>query len=109
MSAKGTSSFIAMRASSVLLLPLAAWFVWSVAKHGLADYETARDWAARPRNAGLGALFIALSAFHMRIGLQEVIEDYVHDGFKGGLAALNWIAAIAVAIAGGFAAWRLAF
>ncbi|HXI86845.1 MAG TPA: succinate dehydrogenase, hydrophobic membrane anchor protein [Parvularculaceae bacterium] len=109
MAAKGTSTFIAQRASAVLLLPLAIWFVWGVIAHGGADYATARAWLSERLTAGLFAAFIVLSAFHMRIGLNELIEDYVHAGLKGVFMTLNTLAALLVAGAGLWAAWRLAF
>ncbi|MBI1365064.1 MAG: succinate dehydrogenase, hydrophobic membrane anchor protein [Alphaproteobacteria bacterium] len=109
MSAKGTPTFIAQRASAVLLLPLVAWLLWGLVAHAGADYEAARAWLSDRLNAGLLAALIAISAFHMRIGLNEVIEDYIHAGAKGVLMTLNTLAALAVAGAGIWAAWRLAF
>lgn len=107
--AKGTSSFIALRATAVLLLPLAAWALWSLRGLAGADYEAARAWGAEPVNAGLAALFIAAAAWHMALGLGEVIEDYLHGGARRALFALNWIVAAIVALGAAGAAYVLAF
>lgn len=109
MTSKGTATFIAQRASAVILLPLTIWFVWGIAAHARASAAETLAWLSEPLTAILFALFIAASAFHMRIGLNEVIEDYVHSGAKGVLMTLNLLAALAVAGAGFYAAWRLAF
>lgn len=111
MSAKGTSTFIMQRATSVLLLPLTLWLVWSLVRLAAsgAGYEEMRAWASSPLNAVAMAAFIVISAAHMRIGLAEVIEDYIHSGMKGLLMTLNWLAALGVAGGGLYAAYLLAF
>jgi succinate dehydrogenase / fumarate reductase membrane anchor subunit len=109
MSAKGTSSFIAMRATSVLLLPFVIWFIWSVAAHAGDSYEEMRAWVAEPLTATVFAIFIAISAYHMRIGLNEVIEDYIHTNAKGVLMTINAVVAIGVAALGFYGAWLHAF
>lgn len=109
MAHKGTGAFIAQRASAVLLLPLVGWFLYAAVRLSGADYAAARDFFSSPFAAVAFALLIALGAYHMRIGLGEVIADYIHDGLRGVFDALNWAAAAAVALAGGWAAWALAF
>jgi succinate dehydrogenase / fumarate reductase membrane anchor subunit len=43
-----------------------------------ADYETAVAWMSAPWNAGMAILFIVSAFYHGRLGLQVVIEDYIH-------------------------------
>jgi succinate dehydrogenase / fumarate reductase membrane anchor subunit len=109
MPGRGTSAFIALRMTAVLLLPLTAWALWSLRGLAGTDYETARAWAGEPANAIFAALFILVAAWHMALGLSEVIEDYIHGGLRGPLLALNGCAAAAIALAGGVAAYLLAF
>ncbi len=109
MTARATRSFIAQRASAVLLLPLIVWFIWSLVAHAGADAAAMRAWLSEPVTAFILTLFIVISAFHMRIGLAEVIEDYIHSGAKGVLMTLNWLAAIAVGAAAIYSAYVLAF
>lgn len=109
MSDKGTRKFIIQRASAVLLLPLTVWFLWALASQAGADYAAMRAFASQPLNAGLLAAVIVVAAAHMRVGLAEIIEDYIHSGLKGVLMTLNWLVAIIVAGAGVFAAATLVF
>jgi succinate dehydrogenase / fumarate reductase membrane anchor subunit len=109
MSAKGTATFIAQRATAVLLLPLVVWFLWRAAGHAGASYEEVRAWLAQPLDAGLFALFIIIAAWHMRIGLGEVIADYTTGGARLALGVLNWLIAAAVALAAAYGAYVLAF
>lgn len=109
MAHKGTGDFIAQRASAVLLLPFVFWFLYAAVKLSGADYAAARDFLTSPLTAIPFALMIVLAAFHMRIGLGEVIADYIHDKWKAPLAALNLLAATAIALAGLWAAYSLAF
>ncbi len=109
MSAKGTATFIAQRASAVILLPLVAWFIWGVTAHAGASAAEAQVWLSQPLTAVLFALLIAVSAFHMRIGLNEVIDDYIYSSARGVLKLLNTLAAILVAGLGFYSAYLLAF
>ncbi len=94
MAHKGTSTFIIQRATAALLIPLAIWFLIAMVSHLGANYMVAQEWLSRPLNAGLLALFITIGAIHMRIGMAEIIADYIHGGLKRVLSALNWLAAL---------------
>ena len=109
MSAKGTPAFIAVRASAVVLLLLALWFVFGLLAHAGGGYQTARAWLAAPLNAGLLAATLVVAAFHMRLGMNEIIEDYIHGALAGVLRIVNALAAAAVAAAALYSAYRLAF
>lgn len=109
MTRKGTADFIFQRASAVILLPFVVWVIYSAVALADARFEEVRHWAARPLNAIPFALFIIVSALHMRIGMAEVITDYIHSGMKGVLQSLNWLAALALAAAATVAAYALAF
>jgi succinate dehydrogenase / fumarate reductase membrane anchor subunit len=106
---KGTGAFIAQRASAVVLLPLVGWFLYAAVELSAADYAAARAYFSRPLAAVPFALLIIASAYHMRIGLGEVIADYIHDGLKGVLKALNLLVAAAAAAGAAWAAYALAF
>lgn len=99
MSAKGTPTFIMQRASAVVLAPLALWFLFSVALHLGDTYAEARAWLAQPLNGILLSALVTVGAFHMRIGLGEVIDDYIHGSMRGPMRALNAIAALGVIVA----------
>jgi succinate dehydrogenase / fumarate reductase membrane anchor subunit len=96
MAHKGTSTFIIQRATAALLIPLGIWFLIGVVSHLGADYASARAWLGSPVNAALLALFISVGAWHMRIGMDEIIADYIQGGLRRVLSILNWLAALAL-------------
>ena len=95
---EGVSHWWAQRLSSLALIPLTLWFVVSVAMMTGAGYEEVRDWAASPVVAGLMILLIVATFYHMALGLQVVIEDYVgREGVK--FATLILVQATSVVLA----------
>ena len=79
----GVGHWWAERVSAVALIPLTLWFVWSVVRLTGADQGTVKLWLSRPATAILMSLFIVATFHHLALGLQVVIEDYVHrEGVK---------------------------
>jgi succinate dehydrogenase / fumarate reductase membrane anchor subunit len=74
----GTRDFWHQRLTAVALVPLAIWFAWSAMKFVGADYPHALLWLRVPWNALLLILFILMLARHLAIGMQVIIEDYIH-------------------------------
>lgn len=66
------------RLTALALVPLGIWFVVVVISMVGADYATARTWVAQPVNMVLLIAFVAALLHHGQLGLQVVIEDYVH-------------------------------
>lgn len=86
----GTGHFWRQRASAVALIPLAAWFAYDALLLIGADRSEAISFLARPANAIAMALFVIAALHHMAIGVQVVIEDYVHgEGARIALVLLN--------------------
>lgn len=109
MAHKGTSTFVMQRASAVLMLPLAVWFLISLVAHAGDSFADMRVWLAQPTTSVPFALFILIGVFHGRIGIMEVIADYIHTSTKGLLIALSWAFAIAVALVTVLAVYKLSF
>ncbi len=86
----GVSHWIMQRASAVALVPLGLWALYSGLSLARAGFDEATLWLHAPVNAVL-AILLAVAAFtHMKIGLQEVVEDYIHTpGSKTLLLLLN--------------------
>lgn len=79
----GTHHFWVQRVSAVALVPLALWFVFSVAQLPGADFEQVKFWVGYPAVAVTLVLFIASALYHSMLGVQVVIEDYVgSEGMK---------------------------
>jgi succinate dehydrogenase / fumarate reductase, membrane anchor subunit len=74
----GTGHFIATRATSIALAILAPWFAVSAALAiPDASYLGAIDYLSNPFNAVGVILLVAVGLYHMSIGMQEVILDYI--------------------------------
>ncbi|MEX6632949.1 succinate dehydrogenase, hydrophobic membrane anchor protein [Hyphococcus lacteus] len=109
MSQKGTSTFIVQRATAAILIPFGIWFLISVVSNLGADYEVARAWLAKPLNGILLSVFIIIGALHMRIGLAEIILDYIHSKLTSTLLLLNWLVAIGIIASTLFAVYNISF
>jgi succinate dehydrogenase / fumarate reductase membrane anchor subunit len=80
---EGVNHWWAQRTTAAALVPLSLWFVTSVIALVGADYTTAVRWFKAPLNATLMVLLIAATFYHGALGLQVVLEDYVHhEGTK---------------------------
>ena len=112
----GTGHFIAQRVTAVALLFLAPWFMISVAlskEHGVAanaGYVAALDFLASPVNAVGVILFLIAGLYHMQIGMQEIVEDYIHKPVtKALLLVSNTLLCIAVGAGAVFAVLHISF
>jgi succinate dehydrogenase / fumarate reductase membrane anchor subunit len=97
----GFQHWWAQRLTAAALVPLGLWFVASLLGMASLDYWAVSAWVGEPLHAILLMLFLATLLYHSNLGVQVVIEDYVHQrGTK--LAALVCVrfAHIAMAAAG---------
>ena len=93
----GVEHFWHQRATAVALLPLTVWFVWAVATNVGAPYEQVIAFLSHPFNAAAMLLFVLAGLYHMALGLQVVIEDYIHgEGTKLAFLLAMKFAAFAV-------------
>lgn len=74
----GTQHFWHQRLTGVALAPLAVTFVWIVLSVIGRDYNTVHAMVANPLVAILLAAFILAGVYHMQIGMQVILEDYIH-------------------------------
>ncbi|MEO1013971.1 MAG: succinate dehydrogenase, hydrophobic membrane anchor protein [Pseudomonadota bacterium] len=98
MSERPTSTFAAQRASAFVLIPIALWFLWSLAAHAGEDIEGARAWLGQLHNKLLFGLFVTVGVFHGRIGLHEIIQDYFYGGMAKTLDTIAIVAAALIAL-----------
>ena len=105
----GTGHFLWQRITAIALVLVGAYLIGILLGLGGADYERARAIVAGPFNATLLAAFIIAAAWHAKLGMQVVIEDYVHTPLLAGAAHLSNIFVCALAaIAGVLAIVRVA-
>lgn len=77
----GTHHWWMQRITSIALIPLSLWFVYSLLTLAqTADSSVVMEWFDSAFNALFAAIFVATTFYHSRLGLQVVIEDYVHGG-----------------------------
>jgi succinate dehydrogenase / fumarate reductase membrane anchor subunit len=75
---EGVEHWWRQRTTALLLVPLTLWFVIAVVGLVGADRAAMIAWMHNPMAAVLMILLIAASFYHAALGLQVVIEDYVH-------------------------------
>src|SRR5207245_7281390 len=106
---EGVEHWWLQRVTAVALVPLTLWFVIAIVRLSGADIDTVRDWVGRPLPAILLVLLLIATFWHASLGLQVVIEDYVHsDLAKLGLLIVVRLACFALAVAGIFAVLGIA-
>ncbi|WP_145477962.1 succinate dehydrogenase, hydrophobic membrane anchor protein [Stenotrophomonas rhizophila] len=105
----GTEHFVLQRLTATALVPLTIWFLVFVLSLLNADYLTAADAVSKPWNAILLVGFLVAMFWHAQIGLQVVLEDYIHNSLLA-LALQTTVKFIAVlgAIVSVFAVARIA-
>ena len=93
----GVGHWKLQRISAIAMVPLVIWFTSSLMLILMGSYEQSIEWLQSPFNAtGLILLFGTLY-FHAALGLQVVIEDYVHhEGLK--IVSLILIKLIAIVL-----------
>ncbi|MFA5684458.1 MAG: succinate dehydrogenase, hydrophobic membrane anchor protein [Lysobacteraceae bacterium] len=74
----GTHHWWVQRLTAIALIPLALYFVWLLLGLAAADHGTVRLTLGQPFNAVLMAAFSIALFWHAQLGLQVVIEDYIH-------------------------------
>ena len=98
---EGVGHWWSQRLTSLALIPLTLWFAVSVAAMSGADHQAVIAWIASPVVAGLLILLIVATFHHAYLGIQVVIEDYVHrEGYKLALLLLVKSACILLGLAG---------
>ena len=106
---EGVEHWWAQRISSVALVPLSLWFVSAMIGLVGADLETMQNWVAQPLPAILLVLLLIALFYHTSLGLQVIVEDYVHTELaKLGLVIAVRLLCFGFAVAGIFAVLGIA-
>jgi succinate dehydrogenase / fumarate reductase membrane anchor subunit len=104
----GTTHFIHQRVSAVALALLGSWFAVSMLQIESGTYLDVTRFVARRVNAGLMSLLCLTLSYHSYLGVQVVIEDYVHAlGLNRAALVVSRLAHIAVTLAALYAIWQI--
>jgi len=76
---EGVHHWYAQRASALMLIVLVGWLVFAMIRLSGADHAAASAFIGQPVNAAFLILLIVTLLYHAMLGLQVVIEDYVHQ------------------------------
>ena len=108
-SGEGSHHWWGQRLSAVALVPLSIWFVFSVVGHIDDSHDEIIAWVSSPGVALMLTLFIGFMSYHAQLGVQVVIEDYVHtESLKLVLTILVKGLALLAGLGGIFAVLRVA-
>jgi succinate dehydrogenase / fumarate reductase membrane anchor subunit len=107
---EGTIHFWRQRLTAIANVPLVLFMVGLIVALVGAPYEEVRATLANPFVTLVVILFLVSVLYHMKLGMQIVIEDYVHgEGAKVALIALNIFFPLVIGVASVFALLKIAF
>ena len=107
---QGVHHWWVQRITAVALIPLVVWFAISLIMMSGADYAVVRAWIGSPAVMVLLTLTIVIGLHHGQLGMQVVIEDYVHsEGLKLALIVLMRFIAVFFGLAAIVAILRIGF
>ena len=106
----GTEHFWQQRMTAIANIPMVIFLVWFCVYMVGAEREDMVDIIANPLVALMLVFTIISVTWHMRLGMQVVIEDYVHgEGSKLICLLGNTFFSLAVALTGLFAVLKISF
>lgn len=106
---EGAGHFIGQRVSAIALVVLVPLFLVSLLSATASGFDGARAWIGQPHNAILTLLATGAALYHMRLGLQTVIEDYIGRAVtRIGLLIANTFVALGLFVACAYSVFTLA-
>ncbi len=107
---EGVQHWWMQRVTAVALVPLSLWFVASLIAVAGADYPTVVAWVGSPLNTALLVILLVSVFYHAILGLQVVIEDYIHrEWLKHALLLSMNFALILLGVVAVISVLRIAF
>ena len=105
----GAGEWMQERLSSLILIPLTLWGLWSGWVLSGAGYDGALDWFRSPVNAIVLTATLLVSLWHMNMGAKVIVDDYIHKpASRNTLLGLIGLVCVVLAAAGVFFIVRLA-
>ena len=75
----GLNHWLYQKVTAVLLIPITIWVLLKLPKFMQLSFSDKLSWIDSSLNLYLVALFFIISAFHFKLGLTVIIEDYIHN------------------------------
>ncbi|WP_158927429.1 succinate dehydrogenase, hydrophobic membrane anchor protein [Acidisphaera sp. S103] len=94
----GSHHWWMQRLTAIALVPLTLWFIFSVIHLAGATHQAVIEWLSSPLTMGLMLALIVATFHHLQLGVQVVIEDYVHDE-RAKLTAVLVVKALCILLA----------
>jgi succinate dehydrogenase / fumarate reductase membrane anchor subunit len=105
---EGAEHFVMQRLTGLANLFLVFFLIYTVFRLAGADYSEVRSYFHSPLTSALTVLLLLSASYHMKLGMQVIIEDYVHgEGAKIALLALNVFYAAFIGVTGVIAVLKL--
>ena len=76
---KASRKWIIQRASALIVAPLIVWFLLSLITLSTADYNSVINFFSKPLFLILTIILLITGFFHAKIGLSEIVEDYIQN------------------------------
>ena len=105
----GSAHWWAERVTALALLPLTLWFAAAIIAHAGSNYAAFVIWLGTPLTSGLMILLLIGLFYHTALGLQVVIEDYIHSGVRFAAIVALRLCCIGLAVIGILSVLRVAF
>jgi succinate dehydrogenase / fumarate reductase membrane anchor subunit len=106
---EGAKHWWSQRVTAIGLALLGVWFVASLICLGSLEYAAVTTWIGSPITATLLSIFIVTLSVHSQLGVQVVIEDYVHGALKTFSIVVSNFCHVVVAVLGVVSVLRIAF
>ena len=107
---EGVNHWWGQRLTAIAMVPLFVWFAFSLVALAGAPYATVVAWIRSPVSAVLLIALLAAVFYHLALGVQVVIEDYVHTEWrKLALIIIVKLASALAALVGVLSVLRIAF
>lgn len=97
---RGSGHWWAERVTAIALVPLTIWFLASVVALTGSDRAGVVTWLRTPPATICMVLLLVALFYHMALGLQVVIEDYLHSGARFAVLIAIRLACFALAVTG---------
>jgi succinate dehydrogenase / fumarate reductase membrane anchor subunit len=106
---EGVHHWIAQRVTAIALLPLSLWLAFALLGLKNLDYATVSEWLRAPRAAVFMLAFIVSAYYHAYLGMQVILEDYVHEPWLKYVSLIGLrLACVVLSLASAYAVLRIA-